>query len=77
MDTLALEYLARYQNPMQAYVELQRALMRRFITLGGTASEFVERLASAFRKRFGWMMHVTTPTPSRALVRMDVRNRAA
>ena len=57
--TLAIEYLTRFPfSPYQAYLEMQRALMRRFVARGGSEEEFVARLAGAFRTYFGWMLDV-------------------
>jgi hypothetical protein len=36
-----------------AYLELQCALMRRYVARGGTAEEFCERLAPAFHRKYG------------------------
>jgi hypothetical protein len=35
-----------------AYMALERALMRRYIARGGSALDFCDRLAPAFRRRF-------------------------
>lgn len=49
---LAHEYLARHRTPFEAYMALQRALMVRFMTRGGTEEWWCTRLAPAFRKRY-------------------------
>jgi len=40
------------------YMALQRALLRRFLAQGGTESEFCERLAPVFRRRYGDRLRV-------------------
>jgi len=50
--TLAHEYLGRYGSSFDAYMALQRALMRRYISRGGTMESWCERLAPRFRERY-------------------------
>jgi hypothetical protein len=50
---LAQEYLARYGTCFDAYMALQRALMQRYLTRGGTKELWCERFAPAFRRRYG------------------------
>jgi hypothetical protein len=50
---LAERYLARYGNCFDAYMALQRALMLRYLSRGGTKEAWCERFAPAFRKRYG------------------------
>ena len=52
MRILANRYLARYGNRFDAYMALQRALMARYLSLGGTTDSWCERLAPRFRERY-------------------------
>jgi hypothetical protein len=54
--TLATFHLDRANSPLAAYNALQIALMRRFVAAGGTAELWCDRLAPAFRRRYGWML---------------------
>jgi hypothetical protein len=53
---LATFYLDRYPARLRAYNMLQLQLMAAFIRRGGTESVWMARYASAFRRRFGWML---------------------
>ncbi|HEX8319320.1 hypothetical protein [Longimicrobium sp.] len=46
-------FLETSPTRFEAYLALQRALMRRFEARGGTTEEFCRRLAPAFHRRFG------------------------
>ena len=48
-------FLARGPDPLTAYLELECALMRQYVKVGGTPEEFVRRFGPAFRRAFGWM----------------------
>lgn len=50
---LAERYLSRYGTAFDAYMALQRALMRRYFRRGGTKEAWCERLAPRFRRRYG------------------------
>lgn len=49
---LAQEYLERYGTGFNAYMALQRALMQRFVSRGGTKEVWCERFAPFFRRRY-------------------------
>jgi len=49
---LAQQYLERYGTSFVAYMALQRALMRRFVSRGGTNELWCERFAPIFRRRY-------------------------
>lgn len=53
---LAQEYLRRHATPFQAYIELQRSLMRRYINRGGTPQQWCESLAPVYARTFRWML---------------------
>jgi hypothetical protein len=46
-------YLARCSSGYVAYMTLQRALLNRWMARGGTEEDWCERLAPAFRARYG------------------------
>lgn len=56
MPLLAQTFRARHATGYQAYCRVQVALMARWIATGHTAEEFVERLAPAFRARYGCLL---------------------
>ncbi|MGQ0562772.1 MAG: hypothetical protein ACT443_12970 [Gemmatimonadota bacterium] len=49
---LAQRYLARYESPFAAYMALQRALMLHYLSRGGTAEHWCQRIAPIFRRRY-------------------------
>jgi hypothetical protein len=49
---LALQYLARHDSPFAAYMALQRTLMQRYLSHGGTAEGWCTRIAPTFRRRY-------------------------
>jgi hypothetical protein len=49
---LAQTYLARYKTPFAAYMALQRALMLRYLSAGGTEQLWCQRIAPVFAKRY-------------------------
>ena len=49
-------FLSRHPSRLSAYNNLQRTLMRRFLSRGGTLEEWCGRLAPAFRARYGWLL---------------------
>jgi hypothetical protein len=53
---LATLYLDRYAPRLRAYNMLQLQLMACFIRRGGTPDAWCTQYASAFRRRFGWML---------------------
>jgi len=53
MQILAKRFYARYGNRFDAYMALQRALMARYLSLGGTTEGWCERLAPRYRERYG------------------------
>ena len=55
MSLLGDSYLARFRRPLAAYNRLQTALMRRFVSRGGTTDRWLIELAPAFRQRYGWL----------------------
>lgn len=52
MMTLADEYLTRYGCGFDAYMALQRALMLRHFSRGGTNESWCARFAPVFRRRY-------------------------
>jgi hypothetical protein len=54
---LAQYYLARYGTSFDAYMALQRALMQRYVTRGGSKETWCERFAPIFRRRY-WPIFV-------------------
>lgn len=52
MDILAERYYALYGSGFLAYMALQRALMTRYLTRGGSMEAWCERLAPRFRERY-------------------------
>lgn len=52
MLMLANRYFARYGSGFDAYMALQRALMMRYLSRGGTMETWCERLAPRFRERY-------------------------
>ncbi len=69
-----MEVLARMQeqgkSAYELYCELQCRLMRRYIAQGGSETEWCERLAPAFRRRWSWLLDRSVPAtaPRRALI---------
>ncbi len=55
MET-ARRFLDTCPTRFGAYLALQCALMRRYIARGGTAEEFCERLAPAFRRKYARLL---------------------
>jgi hypothetical protein len=53
---LAQKYLARYETPFAAYMALQRALMMLYMSRGGTETEWCERIAPLFHRRYERML---------------------
>jgi hypothetical protein len=53
---LARRFIETRPTRFAAYVELQRALMRRFIRRGGSAEEFCRRLAPLFHNRYAALL---------------------
>lgn len=49
---LVQHYLARHASPFEAYMALQRALLRRYLSRGGTEEAWCTRIAPAFRQRY-------------------------
>ena len=49
---LAQQYLARHESPFAAYMALQRALMRHYVSRGGTEELWCSRIAPVFRRRY-------------------------
>lgn len=52
ISILAQEYLERYPNSFEAYMALQRVLLRRYVVRGGSEEEWCARIAPAFRRRY-------------------------
>lgn len=44
------------ESPFQAYMELQRRLLQRWMARGGTEEAWCQRLAPAFHARYGWII---------------------
>ena len=68
---LALYFLARSASPLAAYLALQSVLLRHYVARGGRPEEFVRRYGAAFRRRFGWMCVVRSPTGDAFRARVD------
>ena len=49
---LALQFLAKHESPFAAYMDLQRTLMQRYMSRGGTEDSWCTRIAPAFRRRY-------------------------
>lgn len=49
-------YLARCDSGFEAYMALQRALVKRWLARGGTEQSWCERLAPVFRLRYAALM---------------------
>jgi hypothetical protein len=49
---LAQQYLARHSSPFAAYMALQRSLMQHYLSQGGSAETWCNRIAPAFRRRY-------------------------
>lgn len=49
-------YCGIHPLTLATYLEMQRALMARFIARGGTAEEFCARIAPAFRRKYGALL---------------------
>lgn len=63
---LADWYIAKCRNGFAAYTTMQASLLARFIRRGGSVDEWVERLAPAYRRRYGWLCestHSSRPIP--------------
>lgn len=73
MSLLGRTYLARYRELFAAYNRLQSALIRRFVSHGGTVETWMDRLAPAFRKRHGWICEVRVPQPAVVLRQEQIR----
>jgi hypothetical protein len=56
MREIARRFAASHETGFGAYLALERALMRRYVTRGGTEAEFCERLAAAFHRRHGGLL---------------------
>lgn len=59
---LAEWYLATCRTRFGAYTAMQASLLARFLRRGGTLEDWVERLAPAYRRRYGWLCE---PVPVR------------
>jgi len=53
---LAHLFLARHSSALAAYNALQVRLLRRHLRRGGTVDGWCDRMAPAFRRRYGWMV---------------------
>jgi DNA-binding transcriptional MocR family regulator len=53
MLVLAEYYRARSSSGFGAYMQLQQALLARWLARGGTTETWCERMAPAFRARYG------------------------
>ena len=53
-------YLSRSLTPLAAYNELQIVLMRHFLRRGGTVDAWMQDIAPAFRRRYGWICESTS-----------------
>ncbi|HUF50879.1 MAG TPA: hypothetical protein VMN60_08610 [Longimicrobiales bacterium] len=49
-------YLARCDSGFEAYMALQRALVKRWLARGGTEQSWCERLAPVFQLRYAALM---------------------
>jgi hypothetical protein len=50
---LGVWYAARCSSGFEAYMALQRALLRRWLARGGTEESWCARMAPRFRARYG------------------------
>ena len=50
---VARRFLREHRRGPAVYLALQLALMRHYVARGGTAETFCDRLAPAFRRRWG------------------------
>ncbi|MBX6366321.1 MAG: hypothetical protein IRZ00_20950 [Gemmatimonadetes bacterium] len=55
---LAQRFLELNGDPFAAYMALQRALLARYVSRGGTVEQWCERLAPAFQRRYASMLTV-------------------
>ncbi len=53
-------YLSKSPTPLAAYNRLQIVLMRRFLRRGGTMDAWMQEIAPAFRRRYGWICESTS-----------------
>ena len=53
-------YLSNSPTPLAAYNRLQIVLMRHFLWRGGTMDAWMQDIAPAFRRRYGWMCESTS-----------------
>lgn len=58
--TLAEEYFGRYGGGFNAYMALQRVLLERYLSCGGTKERWCERIAPVFRRRYAAMFELTS-----------------
>ncbi len=49
-------FLARHSSAFAAYNALQARLLRGHLRRGGTLDGWCDRMAPAFRRRYGWMV---------------------
>ena len=56
---LGHSYLSKNRTPLAAYNGLQISLMRRFLRRGGTMEAWLQCVAPAFRRRYGWILRTT------------------
>lgn len=50
---ISRRYIDSRRTPLAAYLDLQRALIRRHVACGGSIEEFCDRLAPVYHRRFG------------------------
>lgn len=55
MRILAQLYLSRHGTPFEAYMALQLSLLEHYVSRGGTAEGWCERLAPVFRQRYRFL----------------------
>lgn len=53
---LGERFLALHGNGHKAFMLLQVCLMRHFVARGGDKLDWCERLAPAYRRRYGWLL---------------------
>ena len=53
-------YLSKSLTPLAAYNGLQIVLMRHFLRRGGTMDAWMQDIAPAFRRRYGWICESTS-----------------
>ncbi len=56
---LGHSYLSKNRTPLAAYNGLQISLMRRYLRRGGTMEAWLQHIAPAFRRRYGWICEHT------------------